>query len=104
MSHLVVTLLNQLQKQMEHDGLWQSLPPAPEKMMSNEPFSIDTLNFLEWLQWVYIARLRALIDAKSPLPTGAQVYPYGEEALKAMSVSADNLLLIVKKLDKALAG
>ncbi|MEJ2064035.1 MAG: YqcC family protein [Reinekea sp.] len=69
---------------------------------STEPFSIDTLSFLEWLQWIYIARLRALIEAGNPLPGGAQVLPYAEESLKASAISVPGLLALIGELDKAL--
>lgn len=103
MTEAVTAELKNLQSQMERHGLWQTMPPAPEKMMSTEPFSIDTLSFLEWLQWIYIARLRAIIDANAELPSGAQVYPYGEEAFKAEGIQADDILLTVKRLDQLLS-
>lgn len=103
MTQAVTAELNELQSQMERKGLWQTLPPSPDKMMSVEPFSIDTLTFLEWLQWVYIARLRAIIEADAELPSGAQVYPYGEEAFKAAGIQADDILLTVKRLDQLLS-
>ena len=102
MSDQVLSLLNQLQTTMERAGQWQTIAPAPEKLMSTEPFSIDTLSFLEWLQWIYIARLRALIDAGSSLPSGAQVLPYAEEALKASGIAVPGLLEVIGELDKAL--
>ena len=103
MSQQVLSLLEQLQQAMQRAGHWQTVAPAVEKLMSNEPFSIDTLSFLEWLQWIYIARLRALLDAGRPLPSGAQVQPYAEEALKASRISVPGLLELIAQLDRALS-
>ena len=36
---------------------------------STMPFMYDTLQVEEWLQWVFVPRLHALLDANAPLPT-----------------------------------
>ncbi len=102
MSEKVKSLLDQLQATLEKASQWQTIAPEPEKLMSTEPFSIDTLTFLEWLQWIYVARLRAIMDAGGQLPQGAQVYPYAEEALKAAGIQIPGLLELVLQLDTAL--
>jgi uncharacterized protein YqcC (DUF446 family) len=103
MNDKIRSLLNEVKLIMEKAGEWQTLAPSPEKMMSTEPFSIDTLTFLEWLQWVYFARLMAILDSKGVLPSGAQVLPYAEEALKASGKSMPKLLTAIKQLDDALS-
>ncbi|MDO4429954.1 MAG: YqcC family protein [Lonepinella koalarum] len=74
--------LNELQKLMQTQGLWQSFPPSPEALQSTQPFGLDSLSATEWLQWVFIPRMQALIDSKQPLPTQIAISPYLEEALK----------------------
>lgn len=102
MDHPVWTLLDQVQDVLEKQSLWQTIPPSPDKMMSVQPFSIDTLSFLEWLQWIYIARLRALLESGAELPKGAQVFPYAEEALKAQGDNLSDLLALIAELDDQL--
>lgn len=104
MNESLASQLDELQHELEKAGYWQSVPPSAEKMMSTLPFSVDTLSFLEWLQWVYIARLRALIEAKAALPKGAQVFPYAEEALKEQIKPLKTVLLIISRIDRMLAA
>ena len=52
--------LEQLQITMKKLNLWQTMPPAAEAFLSEEPFSIDTMSAEEWLQWVFIPRMQAL--------------------------------------------
>ncbi|TCS40144.1 YqcC family protein [Reinekea marinisedimentorum] len=103
MSGTVKELLIKLEQEMKQQGCWQQVPPAAEKLNSVEPFSVDTLTCTEWLQWVYVARLHAIIEAGGCLPSGAQVYPYAEEALKSEGFEADRLLALIKRLDDCLA-
>lgn len=99
MSDEIVELLDKCQSLLERHGRWQTQPPAPDKMMSTAPFSVDTLTFLEWLQWVYIARLRAIIEAGATLPRGAKVAPYADESLRADGDPWPELVNLIERLD-----
>ncbi|MDO7643403.1 MAG: YqcC family protein [Reinekea forsetii] len=103
MSKSISVILDEIQALMMRDGRWQSMAPSAEAMMSTDPFCINSMDFLEWLQWIYLARLRALIDAGRPMPMGAQVAPYAEEALKAEGAKVTTLIALVRDLDRALA-
>lgn len=53
--HAIEALLRQHQ-------LWQETAPQPEAFASTQPFCLDTLAPFEWLQWVLIPRMHALLD------------------------------------------
>ena len=48
----LVALLDDLQVELDQQGLWAAQPPAPSAFNSSTPFFADTMNFSEWLQWV----------------------------------------------------
>lgn len=96
-------ILNQLQSievTMKAVGLWQNYPPKPESFESTEPFSIDTMSAEEWLQWVLIPRMRALIEQKANLPTAFSIAPYFEEVYKEKTERYLPLLEHLRALDK----
>ncbi|WP_245584138.1 YqcC family protein [Saccharospirillum impatiens] len=95
-------LLDELEVELREQGYWNDVPPTPEALASSQPFAVDTLSLPEWLQWIYLQRLRALIDAGLPLPTGAQVKPYAEEALKFEQRPTTPLLAIIDRIDRCL--
>ncbi|BFU59705.1 MULTISPECIES: YqcC family protein [Rodentibacter] len=74
--------LEQLRQTMQRLNLWQAMPPAQEAFLSQEPFSLDTMAPEEWLQWVFIPRMQALLESGAPLPNQIAISPYIEEALK----------------------
>lgn len=74
--------LQQLQQVMQKWDLWQAQPPAAEAFLSEQPFALDRMSPTEWLQWIFIPRMQALIDNQSPLPSKIFISPYLEEALK----------------------
>lgn len=67
----IESLLNQA-------GLWQSVAPNSEAFTSTEPFCLDTMTPLQWLQWVFLPRMQALLDAAAPLPVALAIAPYYE--------------------------
>ncbi|OOF77783.1 anhydro-N-acetylmuramic acid kinase [Rodentibacter caecimuris] len=86
--------LELLQQTMQNLNLWQSVPPAQEAFLSEEPFSLDTMAPEEWLQWVFIPRMYALLESGAPLPSQIAISPYIEEALKEF----DGLALLLAPL------
>ena len=74
--------LQQLQLAMQKLDLWQAVPPSQDAFLSEEPFSIDTMSAEEWLQWVFIPRMQALLESGATLPNKIAISPYIEEAMK----------------------
>ena len=62
--------------------LWQAVPPSQDAFLSEEPFAIDTMSPEEWLQWIFIPRMFALLESGAELPSKIAVSPYLEEAFK----------------------
>lgn len=70
--------LQQLEVELRAASLWSVQPPPPEAMASTMPFMYDTLRIEEWLQWVFVPRLHALLDANAGLPGNCSVQPLAE--------------------------
>ncbi|MBW5814337.1 YqcC family protein [Yersinia kristensenii] len=95
--------LQNIELAMRAIDLWQSVPPVVEAFESNEPFNIDTMYAEQWLQWVLIPRMYALLESKGPLPTRFAITPYFEEALSGEGRPDCSLLLVeLQRLDDLL--
>jgi uncharacterized protein YqcC (DUF446 family) len=70
--------LQQLEVELRAASLWSAQPPSQEAMASTMPFMYDTLRIEEWLQWVFVPRLHALLDADASLPGNCSVHPLAE--------------------------
>lgn len=87
--------LDELQQTMQRLNLWKTIPPAQEAFLSEEPFALDTMEPEEWLQWVFIPRMHALLESGAELPSQVAISPYIEEALKEFDDLADLLAPLV---------
>ncbi len=92
----IETELRQLQ-------MWQSEAPPSKALSSTQPFCIDTLNFPQWLQFIFLPRLQQLIELNLPLPQGCAVAPMAEEYFKALPVEASPLLQSLRRVDSLLS-
>ena len=88
--------LQNLQHTMERLALWQSVPPQEAAFLSEQPFALDTMNPTEWLQWIFIPRMHALVESQAPLPRQIAISPYLEEALKEEDYLAELLIPIIE--------
>lgn len=75
-------LLVRLEATMKAADLWRMETPPPEAFMSVEPFSVDRMDMGQWLRFVFISRLSALIDARGTFPAKCEIAPAIEAWLK----------------------
>ncbi|WP_025120869.1 MULTISPECIES: YqcC family protein [unclassified Serratia (in: enterobacteria)] len=94
--------LRAIEQSMRELALWQLTPPEAEAFASTEPFCVDSMLAEEWLQWVLLPRMHALLDANAPLPTRFAITPYFEEALKDKQPNCLPLLVLLQRLDSLL--
>ncbi|MHA0984100.1 YqcC family protein [Kosakonia cowanii] len=91
--------LQLIEAQLREHDLWQTTAPALSAFESTQPFCMDTLAPFEWLQWVLIPRMHALLDSKQALPQSFAIAPYYEMALEATHPSRDAMLVHLQQLD-----
>ncbi|WP_434527003.1 YqcC family protein [Photorhabdus asymbiotica] len=89
----ILHILQLIEKTMREINLWQEYPPKAEAFESVEPFSIDTMLAEEWLQWVLIPRMYALLEQGTELPAAFVIAPYFEESYKEDTTSRYHQLL-----------
>ncbi len=77
--------LTDLQLTMQAHNIWEATAPSLEDLANAQPFCIGTLSPTQWLQWIFIPRMNALLDANADLPRNFSITPYLEEALKEES-------------------
>lgn len=77
--------LNELQRAMQAHDLWEAQAPSEQALASTQPFCINTLSATQWLQWIFLPRMHALLAANGELPRHIAITPYLEEALKQES-------------------
>lgn len=100
----VASLLIDVECDLRKLDAWSSMPPTEEQLASTQPFCIDTLTFVEWVQFVFVARMRELLDNELPLPQKCGIAPMAEEYFRGLSVDGSGLVDTLNKMDDVLSG
>ncbi|KKO50121.1 hypothetical protein VT06_03835 [Arsukibacterium sp. MJ3] len=104
MSDAVKYLLIQLETELQQRQLWSSVPASDVAMASEMPFCCDTLRLEQWLQFIFLPKIQALLAAQRPLPTNVSILPMAEEAFKTYGQRMTPLLQIIHRLDQTFSG
>ena len=57
----VIDALNALELGLRNLGLWSDARPQPEALASIMPFCYDTLELEQWLQFIFLGRMREIL-------------------------------------------
>lgn len=96
-------LLGRLEGELRTLELWSGAPPSAQALSSTEPFCVDTLNLSQWLQWILIPRMRALLEGGHPLPGNCNIHGIAVESFKGMAQDCSRLLALIETFDRTLA-
>jgi len=95
-------VLASLQQTMHGAGYWSDIAMSAEALSNQQPFCIDTMNFNQWLQYVFIPRMQSLIDAEQALPSfvkGQGLEPMASEFYK--QTQADKaIIVLIRQVDE----
>lgn len=102
LEHQVADLVLELEREMRRLGLWEYEPPPVSALQSTQPFAIDTLRFTQWLQWVFIPRIAALLERDEALPRDCAIAPLAETVFEDLELDTARLLDLLGQMDRRL--
>ncbi|WP_372964063.1 YqcC family protein [Marinobacter sp.] len=105
-SHLerVADSLLQIELELRQLDAWQLEALPPEAFESTQPFCLDTMEFTQWLQFVFLERMRQLVEAGRPLPSVSGIAPMAEEYFRGRNLPGARLTRALKHMDDLLSG
>jgi uncharacterized protein YqcC (DUF446 family) len=90
------TFLVELELQLKASSLWSTHTPSAAAMASTAPFACDALSFEQWLQYIFIPKMRQLITTNSPLPTQMAIAPMAEQTWQTQPDKQSIIKLLIK--------
>ena len=96
----VVEHLNALEFRLREIGRWSETRPAAEALASTLPFCYDTLEIEAWLQFIFLGRMRELIEQGDPLPESCAIAPYIDMLHASGRVVDAELVRLVQAIDQ----
>ena len=91
-----------IERELRLLGWWQDEAPSAEALASPEPFCVDTLTFEQWLQWIFLPRMKVLLESGAALPSVSGIQAMGEMVYRQQPGIARRLLELLGELDRLL--
>lgn len=100
----IQSLLMDIEAELRRLQQWDAEPPPPAALASTEPFCVDTLTFAQWLQFIFLPRMRALAAAQQLPPGRCQLTPLAEEYFGGSKLDVAALIKHLDALDRLVNG
>ncbi|MAY40145.1 MULTISPECIES: YqcC family protein [Spongiibacter] len=101
---LIAATLIDIEAELRGIGHWDRVSPPVEALRSEQPFAVDTLRFNQWLQFIFIPRIRFLIEQEEALPGACSITPMAEEFYRGQRLPVAGLLDALARIDALLSG
>ncbi len=67
-----------IERELHVQGWWSSVAPSAEALSSTVPFAVDTMAFDQWLQWIFLPRMKEILERGLPLPSASGILVMAE--------------------------
>ncbi|EED36894.1 tRNA pseudouridine synthase C [Luminiphilus syltensis NOR5-1B] len=84
--------------------LWDETPPSAEALASAQPFAVDTLDFYQWLQFIFLPTMHGIIERGQAMPDSCAVAPMAEESFNSTSPPVVELIVTLEELDQLITA
>lgn len=102
--HALAEQLLLIERELRVLGMWSATPPAPQALASCEPFCVDTLAFEEWLQWIFLPRMKMILENDEVLPSTSGILVMAELIYRDRQPSMRGLLEVLGAFDRLICG
>ena len=89
-----------IERELRIRDLWSLEPPEAKALASCEPFCIDTLSFEEWLQWIFLPKMKLIIERNQALPATSGILAMAEMVYQGRSAQMAGLLQTLRAFDE----
>lgn len=101
--HQVADHLLAIEMEMRRLDLWESSAPAPDALESLVPFCYDKLQFEQWLQWVFLAKMKQALEKQIDFPASSNIAALAELRFAQLpGVNGTRLLELLAAFDETI--
>lgn len=95
-----------IERELRLQGLWDDVSPSAEALASTQPFAVDTLEFEQWLQWIFLPRMKLILEQDLPLPSASGIQEMAEVvfATRVMQGRGRQLQVLLKEFDQLIVA
>lgn len=93
-----------IERELRVQGWWAEQAPSAQALASQEPFCVDSMAFEQWLQWIFLPRMKRLVERGAELPSVSGIQPMAEQVFGEHNERARGLVRLLGEFDRLIAG
>lgn len=93
-------LADDVEAEMRRLGWWQDDPPSEETVLVGGAFGQQTVGFTQWLQVVFVKRLRQAASGEIPIPSSSSVSTMAVREFDGYPEDLDRLMDLLHEVDR----
>ena len=93
-------MLKTLEEGLQREELWLAQTPSNDALSSVEPFAVDTLTFIQWLQFLFLPQIKKNCQEAAELPAVCSIAPMAEEYFKSIQINGDTIVSHLTQIDQ----
>jgi uncharacterized protein YqcC (DUF446 family) len=93
-----------IERELRLLGWWSVETPSAEALSSKEPFCVDTLDFEAWLQWIFLPRMKQVLETDRPLPSVSGIREMAEMSWPGREAQVRALLVALGEFDRLIGS
>lgn len=97
--HHLADLVLDIEAEMRRIHLWESERPSEEALSSLVPFCHDTMAFHQWLQWVFLPKMKTVVETEEDFPASSDITPLAEYSFERLPQATGKLLELIQDFD-----
>ncbi|MEX2213603.1 MAG: YqcC family protein [Phycisphaeraceae bacterium] len=83
-----------IEAEMRNLGCWTDEPAPPEKLDFSDAFAMDRMAFTQWLNWIFVPRVREIIAQRGQFPSRSMVAAQAVREFDGWNESSQLLTLL----------
>ena len=97
-------MLKTLEEGLQSEELWLAQTPSNDALSSVEPFAVDTLTFIQWLQFLFLPQIKQICQEAAELPAICSIAPMAEEYFKSIQITGDTIVSQLTQIDQLITN
>lgn len=93
-----------IERELRALGWWSNTPPSDEALSSGEPFCVDSLEFEQWLQWIFLPRMKHILENDLPLPNASGILEMAEMVYATRPRETQPLQQLLAQFDRLISA
>ncbi len=92
-----------IERELHVQGWWSAEIPSAQALASTVPFAVDSLSFEQWLQWIFLPRMKEILEKGLALPNASGILVMAETVYANRPEESRKLRKLLAEFDQLIS-